>query len=389
LAWVDQAHPAPRRTPFLLGIDPSDGAALTTTVATAMLTFIAVVFSTTLVAVQVAASQYSPRIVRLFVRSRVTHATLGVFLATFVVALNALIVSHSGGKNYVPVRTLASVYVMVLVTLVTFVVFVHSMVRMLRVQYLLSTVTVLTRPVLRHEFPGEQAYRTVPPPLESPWTLLRCPSGTSGVVQSVDLEAIAELAAAHDCWIDLEVKVGQYLGEGSVVAKVHGSDPSIDATGLLRHFLTGGERTFLQDPGFGLRQLVDTANRALSPAINDPTTACQALDRITDLLASIAAAPDPSGWYIGTDGTVRVRRHDPTFDDLCELGFAEVIRYGASAPQVTRRLLASFALLEDIASDGHLDVLRALRHTLEDSAAGATLDSFRDASSQPDALGFG
>jgi len=389
LAWVDQAHPATRRTPFLLGIDPNDGAVLTSTVATAMLTFIAVVFSTTLVAVQVAASQYSPRIVRLFVRSRVTHVTLGIFLATFVFALNALIVSHSGGRSFVPVRTLVSVYLMVLVTLATFVVFVHSMVRMLRVQYLLSTVTELTRPVLRHEFPGEQDYRTVPGPPDGPSSLLRCPPGTSGVVQSVDLEGIAALATSCDCWIDLQVRVGQYLGEGTPMAKIYGSGVSINAERLLEHVLCGGERTFLQDPGFGIRQLADAAIRALSPAVNDPTTACQAVDRITDLLASITPTPDPSGWYVGAGDTVRVRRHDPTFADLCDLGFTEIIRYGADAPQVSRRLLASFALLEDLASDDHVAVLRALRQTLEYSAVEESSQPFRDTGSRPDPLGLG
>ncbi len=389
LAWVDQTHPVPRRTPFLLGIDPSDGAVLTSTVATAMLTFVAVVFSTTLVAVQVAASQYSPRIVRLFVRSRVTHTTLGIFLATFVFALNALIVSHSGGRGYVPVRTLVSVYLMVLVTLATFVVFVHSMVRMLRVQYLLSTMTELTRPVLRHEFPEEQVYRTASEPPDRPSSLLRCPSGISGVIQSVDLEAIAAIATSGDFWIDLRVKVGQYLGEGTPLAEVHGASAPIDANRLLDHVLTGGERTFLQDPGFGIRQLADTAIRALSPAVNDPTTACQAVDRITDLLASIASAPDPSGWYVGTDGTVRVRRHDPTFAELCDLGFTEVIRYGADAPQVTRLLVASLALLEDLSSDDHLAVPRALRQTLEAAVAVGSPGPFRDSGSRPDPLGLG
>ena len=390
LTWLDQTHPVQRHSGLLLGIDPSDSAVVTSTVATAMLTFIAVVFSTTLVAVQVAASQYSPRIVRLFVRARVVHVTLGVFLATFVFSLDALVVSHTSGRGYVPVRTLAATYLLVAATLFMFVLFVHSMVRMLRVQYLLSTVTALTRPVLRLEFPEDGAYAPVPLPASSPRALLRCPAGTAGVVQAMDLAALASLAAAHDCWIDVLVKVGQYLGEGSPLAEIHGPGVSeMDAAHLLHHILIGGERTFLQDAGFGVRQLTDTANRALSPAINDPTTASQAIDRITDLLASIAGAPDPSGWYVDDDGTARVRRHDPTFDDLCQLGFTEVIHYGADAPQVIRRLLASLDLLEDLASEQHVDGLRALRRMTADAAALAIPAPLRDVSSAPDGLGLG
>jgi len=173
------------------------------------------------------------------------------------------------------------------------------------------------------------------------------------------------------------------------VAEVHGTGAPVDSHRLLAHILTGGERTFLQDPGFGIRQLADTAIRALSPAVNDPTTACQAVDRITDLLASVASSPDPSGWYLGADGTVRVRRHDPTFADLCELGFTEIIRYGADAPQVTRRLLASFALLADLASEDHRTVLGALRRTLDDAAVEDTEAPFRDMGGRPDPLGLG
>lgn len=390
LTWLDQNHPAHRHSALLMGIDPLDSAVVTSTVATAMLTFIAVVFSTTLVAVQVASSQYSPRIVRLFVHSRVVHVTLGVFLATFVFALNALVVSHSSGSGYVPVRTLAVTYLLVAATLFMFVLFVHSMVRMLRVQYLLSTVTMLTRPVLDHEFPGEPAYNPAPLPSSAPQVLLRCPSGTSGIVQAMDMAALASLAAAHDCWIDLQVKVGQYVGQGSPVAEIHGPDaPPIGVPQILDHFLVGGERTFLQDAGFGIRQLTDTANRALSPAVNDPTTACQAIDRITDLLVSIARAPDPSGWYVDGGGTVRIRRIDPTFASLCQLGFTEIIHYGADAPQVTRRLLASFDLLEGVASAQHADALHSLRRMLAEATVLAIPAPLSDTASRPDGLGLG
>lgn len=390
LTWLDQTHPIQRHSGLLLGIDPADSAVVTSTVATAMLTFIAVVFSTTLVAVQVAASQYSPRIVRLFVRSRVVHLSLGVFLATFVFSLNALVVSHSSGRGYVPVRTLAVTYLLVAATLLTFVLFVHSMVRLLRVQYLLATVTALTRPVLRLEFPGDDAYRSVPTPSSAPQSLLRCPAGTAGVVQAMDLTALASLAAAQGCWIDVQVRVGQYLGGGSPLAEVHGPGASsIDAAQILRHILVGGERTFLQDAGFGIRQLTDTANRALSPAINDPTTACQAIDRITDLLASIAGSPDPSGWYLDGNGAARVRRDDPTVTDLCQLGFTEIIHYGADAPQVIRRLLASLDLLEDLASVQHVGEIRSLRLTLTEVASLAIPTPLQDTASRPDGLGLG
>ena len=116
-------------------------AALTATVAAAMLTFLGVVFATTLVAIQLAGGQYSPRIVRVFVRSRLTHLTLGTFLATFVFALNGLVSVRDGDNPLVPAVTVSMVYLLLLATLAMFVTFLHGMAKMLRVQYLLNRVT--------------------------------------------------------------------------------------------------------------------------------------------------------------------------------------------------------------------------------------------------------
>ena len=102
-----------------------------------------------------------------------------------------------------------------------------------------------------------------------------------------------------------------------------------------------GERTFVQDPAFGFRQLVDIAIRALSPAVNDPTTAVQAIDRISDLLAISGTRPDPTGLRVDSEGAVRVKQKLRNFDGLLVLALTEIIRYGAGAPQVVRRSAAA------------------------------------------------
>jgi uncharacterized membrane protein len=117
---------------------------------------------------------------------------------------------------------------------------------------------------------------------------------------------------------------------------VHGGE--MDDRDITRFFLIGGERTFVQDPAFGFRQLADVAIRALSPAVNDPTTGVQAIDRIGDLLAITGSRPDPTGLRVDASGTVRVKRKLRNFDALIVLALTEVIRYGADAPQVVRRL---------------------------------------------------
>ena len=102
----------------------------------------------------------------------------------------------------------------------------------------------------------------------------------------------------------------------------------------------------MQDPAFGFRQLVDVAIRALSPAVNDPTTAVQAIDRISDLLGVVGNRPQPTGLRVDSAGTVRVKRKLRNFDSLLMLSLTEIIRYGADAPQVVRRLRAMLDELE-------------------------------------------
>src|SRR4029077_1855089 len=143
---------------------------------------------------------------------------------------------------------------------------------------------------------------------------------------------------------------------GSTLAFVHLGDPGVPMTdpgletAVCEEFLFTNERTVLLDPGFGLRQLVDIAIRALSPSVNDPTTAVQVVDRVVDLLGQIIDRPDPTGWHVDDAGTARVHLPVDAFAELTTLGFAEIIRYGADSPQVVRRLRSAFEDLESRAT---------------------------------------
>jgi uncharacterized membrane protein len=154
------------------------------------------------------------------------------------------------------------------------------------------------------------------------------------------------------------------------------------------HLLFGSERTMLQDPAFGIRQLVDTASRALSPAINDPTTAVQALLRIEDLLARVTERPDPSGWYTDDTGTARVRLVEPGFIRLATLALTEILHYGAEAPQVTRCLIAVCTDLARITTDERRRFFEQLRERCVDTAA-ARMPAFGELAIEPDRMGLG
>jgi len=377
---------------------PGDVAAVSDTmgvIAAAMLTFLGLVLSATLIAVQLASSQYSPRIVRIFVRSPLTKVTVGMFLATFVFALNALVgIRHTGAAS-APAATVSIAYLLVLATLVVFVFYLHGIVKLLRVQYLLQHTGRDAYEVLDAEFPPADAYHdaTAPDPaLPSRGMEFH---GNTGVLQVIDLGGLAEAAEARGCWVEMLVAVGEHVSPHTPLAAIHGPDPSALPDGAVTaHLLFGQVRTLQQDPAFGLRQLVDTASRALSPAINDPTTAVQALNVVLDLLARIADRPDPTGWYTSRSGAVRVRLRDDSFERLAQLALTEILRYGQGAPQVTRRLAAAYDELDRLVDNGpegphRREVIRALRAQFDQAVGDCCDAAFVDVATRPDRMGLG
>ena len=147
-------------------------------------------------------------------------------------------------------------------------------------------------------------------------------------------------------------------------------------------------RTLYQDPCYGVRQLVDIAIRALSPAINDPTTAVQALDRLHGIVRAIADRPDPSGFYVDSSGECRLIVPVPGWDLVFGLAFTEIGLYGAGAPQISRKLMAIFDDLSASVSSGRDAVIEARRAWLRDEVIRRhSLD--RELVLTPDALGLG
>lgn len=370
--------------------DPETMATVAATATAGMLTFLAVVFSTTLVAVQLASSQYSPRVVRVFVRSRVTQAALAVFLSTFVVSLNALAGSGAARSVRAPVLTLTLMYVLLLATVAMFVVFFHRIVRLLRVQYLFLSISKEAHDVLDAELPIAAATVAAEAPTPDPDPQVLRHSGRPSSIQAADLAGLASMAArtGDRTWIEMHVRVGDHLGWGVRIASVHHGDETVTSS-IERHLVTGGERTQRQDTAFGIRQLVDAASRALSPAVNDPTTAVQAIHRMTDLLARVVGRPDPTPWFTDTDDVVRVWMDQDGFERLAVLAFTEVTRYGADAPQVVRALRAAYAHLDDLAAAEHRAAIGRLSDLLDEAVDDAMPAPYRAVSSRPDPLGLG
>ena len=388
--WLDAQVDLPVGVRPDLVSDPSTAATFAAAIAAATLAFVAVVFATTLVAIQLAASQYSPRTVRIFIRSRITRVTLGLFLATFVFSLIVLVsnrASVSSARQFAPVVSVATLLALTLATVCGFVAYLHGVVRLMRVQYLLEAIAAESRRAIEENFPPASAYLDAAPPPPDPAPRRACYTGRAGVVSATDLHGLAEQCRQQDCWIELTVGVGEYLAHGTPVALVHGGD--LGGRDITRFFLIGGERTFVQDPAFGFRQLVDVAIRALSPAVNDPTTGVQAIDRLSDLLAITGNRPDPTGLRVDSTGIVRVKRKLRNFEGLLVLSLTEIIRYGADAPQVVRRLHGLFDELEaTLPAERHPAIARQ-RSLLEAAVSAALPAPFGPVASVADREGLG
>jgi uncharacterized membrane protein len=167
------------------------------------------------------------------------------------------------------------------------------------------------------------------------------PTGRSGAIQAIDAGGLVALARRADCVLALPHSVGDFVPTGATVVEVFGTPPPAAKRRLRRMFVLGRERSIEQDPAFALRILVDIAIRALSPAVNDPTTAVQVLDYVEDLLLVIGTREfGGQGELRDADGRPRVVMPVRRWEDYLDLGVTEIRRYGATSVQVARRLRA-------------------------------------------------
>ncbi|MFJ2089186.1 DUF2254 domain-containing protein [Streptomyces sp. NPDC087901] len=315
-----------------------DTKTIVVTVSSAMMTFIGVVFSISLVAVQMASGQLTPRVVRIFVRSRISKLTLSAFLATFVFSLLVLSSYEStvDPRRVVSVPFLQSLLTAGLVglSLLLFIAYVSSTLRLMQVGPVVDRITRDSFHVLRRMPVGGPQEGGLP---AETGQILH--GGRAGVLRDVNVARLVRVARRQGMVLRLIPRLGDFVVPGTPVLAVHGG--SVPTRHRLRYrVFVGVERTLHQDLAFGLRQLSDIALRALSSAVNDPTTAVQCLDRIVQFLAAVAQLPLGVVHHRDRDGVVRLVQDVPGWEDLVDLGFEEIRRCATDSPQVTRRLLA-------------------------------------------------
>lgn len=347
--------------------------AVLTTIAGSLITVTALTFSLTVVTLQLASSQFSPRLLRTFTSDRIVQSTLALLLATFVYALTVMrtVGSEVGGQaGFVPQLSVTLAYVLTVASVLMLVGFLSHLVRELRVETMLRDV---------HRVASRTIEATLPPASDEEPAAPVVPAGSapliatnSGFLTSVDEAALLEAAVRGRARISIDREPGSSLVAGTPLGRLwaeDGADP-LDGERLeqvqeaaARAVRTGVERTAAEDIAYGLRQLTDVAVKALSPGINDPTTAIHALSHSSALLCELAAADPRPRVRSDEQGTVRVVLATPTLADLLDLAISQPRRYGAGDPAVLARLIT---LLSELAwSSPRPEHRRAVAQQLE------------------------
>jgi uncharacterized membrane protein len=325
-----------RATPDIEALDFTSSTAtqLLAALAGAAVAFTGFAFSVLLLVVQTASSQLSPRATRLAYRSMLSKLSLGLWVGTLAYTVSVL-ESVTGG--FVPQISVAGAGILVFASVVVFLLLIGRTSRILRPGPMAELCAREGRKTIARVHPEPFEAAQAPPDAEAdgPAGLIRH-EGRGGVIVSMDIAGLVREAARAECLLVAAPCVGDYVAPGDVLFAVRGGEP--DPGRVRRAVIVGAERSFELDPLLPLRILADISIRALSPAVNDPTTSVQSLKRIHELLLQLADRCLGPWSPRGPRGRVRLLLHGPEWEDYLAIGLAETIRFGAGSPQVARAL---------------------------------------------------
>lgn len=291
-----------------------------TTVAASMITVGATVTSVTIVAMQLASSQFGPRILTNFVRDRINQASLGSFLAVFVYAVMVLRRTSDSAQDLPRISVMVTI-VLTAAAVVMLIVFVHHIATTIQAMNLVGLIARDVGRIMDSLFPDPADSDSVEPAAEEPdlhGEGAEVMAASTGYVQLVDLERLVELGEEHDLVLRFEHRPGKFVVSRTPIARAWTGDGARPADlsdevkqEIARRFVTGPRRTQDQDAEFPIKQLVEVAVRSLSPAINDPITACACTDHLGAALCRLAERQLPPTVLAGPQGKARLVDGDP------------------------------------------------------------------------------
>ncbi len=342
---LSQIH-LPPGAPLAFAGTADDARTLLIGITSTMVTVIALVLGLTVVALQLSSTQFSPRLLRNFLRDRPNQIVLSAFVATFAYAAAGLYtVGVSAGERTSDYPRLAVTVAIVLlfVSLGLLVYFADHLAHSIQIDAIMRVARKQTLAVIDDALLGGQD------PVPAPDDAVAVAARRSGYLQAVHPAGLLEWASRERACLRLHLRVGQHVVAGTTVAWVwpvsaddRCPDPAAAALVVDRDVRIGLERTFEQDAAFGIRQLVDVACKAMSPAVNDPYTAVQAVNNISVIFARLATRP-LGDYVIRDDAGAVVVVPGRGFGDYLETMCGLIRRYGAREPTVAQALLRLLA----------------------------------------------
>ncbi len=331
--------------------DPQIAQAILSDIATSIMTVVSIVFAILLMTLTLASTQFSPRILIGFVRDRVTQWTLGVFLGTFSFCIATLPAARSTPYPFVPVATVTGAMLLVPVCVGWLIYFIHHISNAISVNHIVDRIRRETelvidelmperrRPLLTHTWPD-----AFPEALD-----VRIASRRTGYIRFIDIKRLRLLARTWRICVRVERRVGHFVAEGvTLFAVSHGERITEERTAaLLAAIDIGPVRTLQQDIEFGIVQIVDIGLKAISPAVNDPTTAISCVDQLSSLVIRWLGRAPPAGRFYDPPYVLRVVVPWIGLDGLLDLAFEQLRHYAEADAAVSLRLMRALC---DIAS---------------------------------------
>ena len=378
LSAVEEAFPAfsawVPKTLFPSNADPQVAQVILGGIAASIMTVVSIVFAILLMTLTLASMQFSPRILTGFVRDRVTQWTLGVFLGTFSYCMAALPAARSSPYAFSPVATVLGAMILAFACVCLLLFFIHHISQAISVNHIVDRIATETEAVIDELMPWPQRDPRIggPYPLDRSTWRPAAVNETSGYIRYVDRARLLNLTKTYHVQVHVLRRVGHFVPAGTPLLLVSKPERLTEAVSkeFRAVFDIGPTRTLQQDVEFGILQIVDIALRAISPAVNDPSSAISCIDQLSRIMIRFASRDPVEPLFFDPPGVVQVSIPWISFEGLLNSAFGQIRLYAKGDVAVSLRLLRA---LTDVASTTqNSDYQRALVEMGKCVVAGCT-----------------
>jgi uncharacterized membrane protein len=369
--------------PLVFGGGADGARGLLSSIAGSMITVAGVTFSITLVALQLASSQFSPRVLRNFMSDRPTQIVLGSFIGTFtyaILVLRSIRGEEIDGGAFVPSLAVTVAILLALVALAMLVYFIHHIATRIQIATIIATIADDTTAHIAAEWKdradaGSGEHEDAVPPEEASIVSAR----QSGNLQLVDLDGLEAVAEELALVVRLEARPGEWVQEHAPLFSVWPATAANDevAGRLIDRLTLGDQRSIEQDAAFGIRQLVDVALRAISPSINDPTSAADCIQRLGQILVAAGMREQPARCVHDDDGRLRILVPRRGYDELVELTFDQLRAYGHGKADVLVTILDTLSTVGSALPVARRRALQRQAHLIGEGASAIPIEADR------------